>query len=280
MDSLLCILMSWYTSKSSPEAVAQQIFGSKRALIQDKDKAEEEKRRIIMDCRQRSLSGNKIYTFCSDFIQDPGAVFHLPREIKALIVTIGLPNKSFRDIHETLARRLIDNGIQIHAEKSGGAEILRRMKLVVEGTTLRWHTPVVAGGAPTNTSAVALGAIPSQQREAMHDNEIPEAVTPVYQTTAFGASGLGRDEHISWNSSPGGGGDPCDAPRILGRRSSALNAQCSNGTNTVNGNVSNEPERDNIRQSKRRRVDQLNMDPLDGQGAEGEYRSRTQSSQV
>ncbi|KAK6364003.1 hypothetical protein LTS17_012590 [Exophiala oligosperma] len=207
MDSLLCILMSWYTSRSGPEEVAQQIFDSKYARIQDKVEAEEEKGSIIANCRRRSLSGSKIYTFCSDFIQDPGAVFHLPREIKAMIVAIGLPNKSFRDIHDILSRRLIENEIKIHAKENGGAEILRRMKSIVDEATLRWHTPVVAGGAPTITSAVAPAAIPSQQREAMTDNESPEVVTPVYQTTAFGASGLARDEHISWNSSLGGGGD-------------------------------------------------------------------------
>ncbi|KIW36529.1 uncharacterized protein PV06_11240 [Exophiala oligosperma] len=270
-DSLLCILMNWYTSKSSPEEFAQQIFESKCAHIQDKLEAEEEKRSIIANCRRRSLSGSKIYTFCSDFIEDPGAVFHLPREVKAMIVAIGLPNKSFRDIHDILSRRLIEKGIKIHAKENRGAEILQRMKSVVDEATLRWHTPVVAGGAPRNTSAVAPAAIPSQQRDAINDNENLEAVTPVNQTTVVGASRLARDEHISWDSGVGVGGDPCHASPVPGESPSTLSAHA------VSGSVLEEPESDNIGRTKRRRLDQPNMEPLDRLGPEDDRIDQTLS---
>jgi len=77
VESILCLTAYWHGSEcgSSAEKIAHRLS----MLGMPKDAMDS----AIEQFRALSLRGQKIFTFCSEFLKDIGTVFHLPRDTKA-----------------------------------------------------------------------------------------------------------------------------------------------------------------------------------------------------
>ena len=85
---------------------------------------------------------------------------------RSTILSMGMPTKTFRAVHEQLAQRLVDTDIETEAQKSNRRDILKSIEMNILGTG-SWELSLSEKGGYTTTSPTVTPLMtPLQYNEA------------------------------------------------------------------------------------------------------------------
>lgn len=75
LDSLFCLVVYWGTETGQKKY--------ERVCNWFSSKVKDSEEQILQYCREQSLRGQKIWTFCTEFLKNKGTVFLLPSDVKS-----------------------------------------------------------------------------------------------------------------------------------------------------------------------------------------------------